>query len=174
MILRCKERKNCHVYFYFYYITAPLISLSQDLVYVCMNIHKHHQHWDTAQNFFHPPTRLMSLRFSFHLAGCYWKSLRSKLNYDKFIVEGRNFVVLNWGEDITAVFMNYYQKRHIHNRTYRNRQFYFASAATFITEYLNMCNNRCMNSHEIAQKRDVTGIQKKNLNHFSFNIKKMK
>lgn len=67
MILRCKERENCHVYFY--YITAPLISLSQDLivVVVCMYEHKH-QHIEIQHRifFFHPPTRLMSLRFSFH------------------------------------------------------------------------------------------------------------
>lgn len=60
MILRCKERENCHVYFY--YITAPLISLSQDLivVVVCMYEHKH-QHIEIQHRIFFPSTHSLNV-----------------------------------------------------------------------------------------------------------------
>lgn len=61
MILRCKERENCHVYFY--YITAPLISLSQDLIVVvvcvCMNISISTLRYSTE--FFFPSTHSLNV-----------------------------------------------------------------------------------------------------------------
>lgn len=66
--------------------------------------------------------------------------------------------MLNFGEDITAGchYELLSKAPHISIHTHRNRQFYFASAATFITKYFNMCNRRCMNSHEIAQKKGMS------------------